>query len=222
MQKPDNLQVVTVVRGAEFEKMLEIGKPRAERCLGMPVTVLRPGPEENLWVYKMSLLSKLEAPVLCLDTDLLFFNWDWSVFDWNKFNAVLDLPFLKWKTGMRELGKYYPTQTSINGGLWYSPYSDEHLRMFHCAKNFIIYESEKCPYPFGDQTGLNTAIYRLSTEVNFLPYSYNYHVFQDEPFPCDTKVVHVIGDTLNTPDGKPHPERKLRRFQKLAQMPPIK
>lgn len=222
MEKPSNLQVVMVVRGQEFEQMLDIAKPRAERCLGMPITVLRPSDEENLWVYKMSLLSRLETPILCLDTDLLFFDWDWSVFDWNRFNAAPDLPFLKWSTGVRELSKYYHVKDSINGGMWYAPYTGDHLRMFHCAKNFILYESQRCPIPLGDQTALNTAIYRLSTEVNMLPYSFNYHVFKDEAFPCDTKVVHVIGDTVNTPDGKPHPERKLQRFKKLAQLPPLK
>jgi hypothetical protein len=222
MLRPDNLKAVMVVRGAEFEQMLEVAKPRAERCLGMPITVLRPSPEEDLWVFKMSLLSKLEAPVLCLDTDLLFFDWDWDEFDWNRFNAVLDLPLLKWSTGVRELGKYYDVKKGVNGGMWYAPYTLDHLRVFHCAKNFILYESQKCRYAFGDQTALNTALYRLQTDVHFLPYAFNYHVFKDETFPCDTKVVHVIGDTLNTEDGKPHPERKLRRFLKLAQLPELK
>lgn len=211
-----------VVRGAEFEQMLEITKPRAERCLEMPITVFRPEPEEDLWVFKMSLLSRLNSPVLCLDTDLLFFDWDWSEFRWDLFNAVLDLPLLKWGTGVRELSKYYDVQRGINGGMWYSPYSADYLRMFHCAKNFILYESKKCLYPFGDQTALNTALYRFMSHVHFLPYSFNYHVFKEEAFPCDTKVVHVIGDTLNTADGKPHPERKLHRLKKLAHMPPVK
>lgn len=210
-----------VVRGDEFEQMLELSKPRAERCLGMPITVLRPEPDENLWVFKMSLLAKLQTPLLCLDTDLLFFDWDWSELQWDQFNAVLDLPILRWKAGVRELSKHYDVSRSINGGLWYSPFTRDHLTLFHCAKNCIIYE-KSCPYPFGDQTALNTALYRLSTEVHHLPYSFNYHVFKDEAFPCDTKVVHVIGDTVNTSDGKSHPDLKLRRFKKLAKMNPLR
>ena len=218
MQKPSDLQVVMVVRGDEFEQMLDISKPRAERCLGLPITVLRPAQEENLWVFKMSLLSKLEKPVLCLDTDLLFFDWDWSEFRWDMFNAALDLPLLRWKTGVRELNKYYDTRCGINGGMWYSPYNEEHLRVFHCAKNFILYESKQCKYALGDQTALNAALYRLATPVHHLPYSFNHQISQETSLPKNVKVLHVIGDTINTSDGKPHPDRKLHRFKKLAKL----
>lgn len=207
-----------VVRGPEFEQMLDISKPRAERCLGLPIEVLRPEPEEDLWVFKMSLLAKLQRPVLCLDTDLLFFDWDWSEFRWEMFNAALDLPLLKWNTGVRELNKYYDTRRGINGGMWYSPYNDEHLRVFHCAKNFILYESKSCKFALGDQTALNAALYRLQTPVHHLPYTFNFQTLKGQQFPSDLKVIHVIGDTVNTDNGKPRPDLKLLRFKKLAEL----
>jgi len=209
--KPENLIAAMVVRGEEFERMVDLARPRAEACLQIPVVVLRPAPQEDLWDFKMSLLERLKRPVLCLDTDLLFRGWDWAPFNFERFCAVHDAPLLKWRTGAQYLSKFYDVQKGINGGLWYSPYNERFLQVFRLARHLIQTEMPKCRYAFGDQTALNQALQMSGAPYTLLPEELNWQVLKGE-IPESAKVLHLVGDTLNTPEGSPQPLRKLRRF----------
>lgn len=214
-------QAVAFVQGLEYARMAACSIPRASSVLGQEVKLIHLPPEENLWLAKLSVIEEFCAPVLCIDVDLVFCNWDWRDFR-EEFCTVVDYPLAKWRHGAREIEKLYPVSTAVNGGLWYAPYSNEVRSMFKTARE-LFPELSKHRYAFGDQAALNKAIHDCKLSVHLLPESYNHQVPMNAPpkLPPGTHVGHAIGQSFLV-DGKPPNLRaKSDRLLKLLETNPL-
>jgi hypothetical protein len=214
-------QAVAFVQGLEYARMAAYSMPRASTVLGQEVQLVHVPPGEDLWLAKLSVIEEFCTPVLCLDVDLVLCNWDWSKFKLDRFNAVVDYPMIKWRHGARIIKEHYPVETSVNGGLWYAPYTGEVRAMFKRARELLV-ELKDFRYAFGDQAALNKAIHECRLPVNFLPLSFNHQVLMNsaKKLPPGTHVGHAIGQAFKVDDRVPNLRAKSARLIELLENNP--
>lgn len=214
------MRAIVVVHGDLYRKMADVSVPRMERVLHCPVEIhdlSQANSAESVWFYKLSLLNRVKETVLCLDADLVFCHFNWDDLDLDKFNAVLDTPFLGWATGCQATRKYYPPEKAINGGFWYCPFKPEYVALFERATYLKTHVLHNFKYAFGDQAALNLALHELQPPIHLLPNSYNWQVPPNKPLllPNGTHIGHAIGESFHVDGVAPKIPSKLSRLQQL-------
>lgn len=202
-----NLKIVTVVYGDEFKRIAEITLPRAEQVLGQSVKVYEGTDWADVKLWDM--WDDIDGPTLCIDADLVFRSWDWDPWNPEKFNAVLDEPYMSWTSVMRKMQPFLDTTRLVNGGLWMA--TPDHRLVFEQA---YMHKEEMPVLPFdplGDQYFLNKALQEREVDVNHIPASMNFQVksaprWQLPKIPDDVHVIHLV-----------NPDKKLLRVQAVAE-----
>ena len=211
--KPEKLRAVMVATGEHYQAMAAITLPRAERALGMPVELITDVAEP--YEAKLQLLDGLadDEHVLLLDTDLVFFGWDWSPIQPGLFNAAEDMLHPSWP-GTAAILKLmpYPKELTFNTGLWIAPGSLQSV--FQAALLSARNELKDFPYRLWEQTPLNFALQAFRTPRTWLSAQrFNWQLSpKDHADPAPKKgtlVVHLM-------EGKT-PQAKLERVAKYCE-----
>lgn len=216
--KPEKLRAVMLAKGPEYVAMAELTRPRAEKALGVSVELITD--IDDPFDAKLSLLDDVEPDehVMLLDTDLVFFGWDWNAIVPDKFNAAIDMLHPSWP-GTKAITDLmpYPNEPTFNTGLWIAPGSL--WDVFHVARHLMHNDLRDFPYRVWDQTPLNLALQQTRAPRNPLHAKrFNWQVsprghFDPPPHPI-TLVVHLIEGTS--------PQSKLERVAKYCKAHPLR
>lgn len=210
------IRVVTFVGGQEFEEMADLTMPQAERILGKPVERIEVPKNRDVFDLKLKYLSTVDHndPVLCIDTDMIFLDWDWTLLRFDEFNGVPDYPLLSWAGAPLKRDLDLDASKAINGGLWLA--SRKQLHVFEvAAKKYKDLVRQDYQLRLGDQTALNWALQKTQTHIHYLPTTYNYQLPPGVPPKHVRKgvhVVHVVGNSVGPGEARDN-QKKLSRLK---------
>ena len=207
-----------IVGGDCYERIAALTIPRAEQVLNHPVTTIAPPPNTPAHLFKLDLFQHFSTEhILLIDSDIVFFNWDWADFEPSAFNAVRSQNLHKFPPILQAVRNYIPEPSPLfNTGLWLAPraladvfsQASKHLKPGGRLLDFM--------HNFQDETPTNLALHENQAPVHVLPNKYNklHHIWQQPylPPPEDSFGVHLLsGD----------PEKKLERIQAYCEKYPL-